>query len=55
VLGAVLADLGGGWRVPERAVPMVDRRYLLAPIGLLGLAGRSGVARALAAELLADA
>ncbi len=52
VLGAVLGDLGGGWRVPERASVQVDRRYLLAPIGLLALAGRADAARALAAHLL---
>jgi uncharacterized protein (TIGR01319 family) len=52
VLAAVLGDLGGGWRVPERASVTVDRRYLLAPIGLLALDGRADVARALAGELL---
>jgi hypothetical protein len=35
VLGATLADTGGGWRVPERAAATVDVRYLLFAIGLL--------------------
>jgi hypothetical protein len=52
VLGAVLGDLAGGWRVPERARATVDDRYLLAPIGLLALSGRPGPARALAGVLL---
>ncbi|NJC83025.1 glutamate mutase [Planosporangium mesophilum] len=35
VLGAVLADHEGGWRLPTAAVPRVDRSYVLAAIGLL--------------------
>jgi uncharacterized protein (TIGR01319 family) len=53
LLGAVLADFAGGWKLPARADVLVDRRYLLAPIGLLSLAGRPGRARALAEQLLA--
>jgi uncharacterized protein (TIGR01319 family) len=53
VLGAVLADFAGGWKLPTRADVLVDRRYLLAPIGLLSLAGRPEPARALAERLLA--
>ncbi|MCU0282793.1 MAG: glutamate mutase L [Candidatus Nanopelagicales bacterium] len=53
VLGAVLGDLAGGWRLPERATVAVDRQYLLAPIGLLSLRGHQALAAALAAHLLA--
>lgn len=35
VLGAALADHGGGWRVPDRAVAAVDRDYVLFAAGLL--------------------
>ena len=52
ILGAILGDFGGGWRVPERARVLVDRRYLLAPIGLLELAGHPDLARAAAGQLL---
>lgn len=52
VLDAVLGDYAGGWRVPERAAVIIDRRYLLAPIGLLSLSGRAGTARSLAEVLL---
>jgi len=55
VLDAVLTDYAGGWRLPERARVMVDRRYLLAPIGLLELTGRPAEARALAEELIGGA
>jgi len=55
VLGAVLADVAGGWRVPERARIMVDRQYLLAPIGLLWLSGQEAAARSVAEVLLASA
>ena len=48
VLDCVLTDFAGGWRLPERASVMVDRQYLLAPIGLLELTGRPAEARALA-------
>ena len=40
VLDAVLTDYAGGWRLPERARVIVDRQYLLAPIGLLEMTGR---------------
>jgi hypothetical protein len=53
VLEAVLADHPGGWRLPREAALLVDRRYLLAPIGLLALAGRGQAARSLAGALLA--
>jgi uncharacterized protein (TIGR01319 family) len=52
VLAAVLADYAGGWRLPERARVIVDRQYLLAPIGLLELTGRPAEARALAEVLV---
>jgi hypothetical protein len=55
VLGAVLGDLAGGWRLPERAVAGIDRAYLLAPIGLLSLRGEGKLAAALAARLLDEA
>jgi hypothetical protein len=35
VLAAVLADHAGGWAVPRNASTVVDRRYVLAPAGLL--------------------
>jgi uncharacterized protein (TIGR01319 family) len=35
VLAAVLADHGGGWRVPDAAAARVDERYLLFAVGLL--------------------
>lgn len=52
VLEAVLGDVAGGWRLPQQARAMVDRRYLLAPIGLLELTGRTATAHRLARELL---
>jgi hypothetical protein len=52
VLGAVLGDLAGGWRLPERAVSGIDRAYLLAPIGLASLRGQGPLAAALAGRLL---
>ena len=55
VLGAVLTDYAGGWRLPERARVIVDRQYLLAPIGLLEMTGRPDSARALAEELIRTA
>lgn len=46
VLGAVLADHGGGWALPRAARPVVDSDYVLAAGGLL--AGEyPGAARAL--------
>lgn len=35
VLGAVLADHAGGWRVPRSAAAVVDSTYLLYAVGLL--------------------
>ena len=55
VLDAVLTDYAGGWRLPERARVIVDRQYLLAPIGLLEMTGRPDSARALAEELIRTA
>ncbi len=52
VLEAVLADYAGGWRLPDRARVVIDRQYLLAPIGLLEMTGRPAAARALAEELV---
>jgi uncharacterized protein (TIGR01319 family) len=52
VLEAVLADYAGGWRLPERARVVIDRKYLLAPIGLLEMTARPAAARALAEELI---
>jgi uncharacterized protein (TIGR01319 family) len=37
VLGAVLADVGGGWAPPERAKTVVDEKYVLAAAGLLAV------------------
>ncbi|WP_336923661.1 glutamate mutase L [Aquipuribacter sp. SD81] len=37
VLGAVLADHAGAWHVPDGAVPVVDREYVLCALGLLAL------------------
>ena len=55
LLGSVLVDFAGGWRLPTRAAVLVDRRYLLAPIGLLSLAGRPDQAQALSERLLGGA
>ena len=52
VLDSVLTDFGGGWRLPARAQVIIDRQYLLAPIGLLAMTGRPAVARALAERLV---
>ncbi|MGB7982328.1 MAG: glutamate mutase L [Candidatus Nanopelagicales bacterium] len=54
VLDTVLTDYAGGWPLPQQARTMVDRRYLLAPIGLLALAGEGQQARRLAADLLSE-
>jgi uncharacterized protein (TIGR01319 family) len=51
VLDTVLTDYAGGWRLPERARVLIDRQYLLAPIGLLEMTGRPAAARALAEQL----
>lgn len=50
VLGAVLADHGGGWRVPDRATAAVDRASVLFAVGLLA-DSRPEAARALAGTL----
>ncbi|MGG5259473.1 glutamate mutase L [Phycicoccus avicenniae] len=50
VLAAALTDHGGGWRVPDRAAPVVDRDYVLFAVGLLA-ASDPVRARALAASL----
>jgi hypothetical protein len=55
VLGHVLSDYSGGWRLPERARMIIDHQYLLAPIGLLQMTGRPAVARALAHQLTSPA
>jgi hypothetical protein len=52
ILETVLTDYAGGWRLPERARVIIDRQYLLAPIGLLEMSGRSAAAHALAEELV---
>jgi len=52
VLGAVLADHAGGWKVPRAASARVDTAYLLFAVGLL--ADREPeVASAVAAQVLA--
>ena len=53
LLHGVLSDYAGGWRLPDQARVLIDRRYLLAPIGLLAMTGRPAVARALAEDLVA--
>lgn len=54
ILGAVTGDIGGGWKVPERAMLVVDRSYVLATAGLLALSGRPGPgARLLRVHLVA--
>ena len=50
VLGAVLADHAGGWKVPRSASATVDEAYLLYAIGLLD-AHDPALARAVAAQL----
>ncbi len=50
VLDRALADHAGGWRVPSRALAVVDRAYLLFAVGLLGERHPSA-ARALAERL----
>ncbi|MEO7130836.1 MAG: glutamate mutase L [Dermatophilaceae bacterium] len=50
VLGAIIGDHAGGWKVPRSAEARVDADYLLFAVGLL--AGReAGLARAVAAQL----
>ncbi|GAB3880746.1 glutamate mutase L [Terrabacter terrigena] len=50
VLGAVLADHAGGWRVPRAARATVDTAYLLFAAGLLA-ADAPEAARAVAAQI----
>jgi uncharacterized protein (TIGR01319 family) len=51
VVHALTTDLGGGWRVPERADVAVDTAYLLFAVGLL--AGRHPeAARSLASRIV---
>ncbi|MCZ3386198.1 MAG: glutamate mutase L, partial [Actinomycetia bacterium] len=35
IVEAAVADPAGGWRTPERAVALVDQRYVLAAAGLI--------------------
>jgi uncharacterized protein (TIGR01319 family) len=51
ILRAVTTDHAGGWPVPEAATVIVDRDYLLAPVGLL-VPAHPEVARALARRLV---
>lgn len=51
VLGAVLADHGGGWRVPGAAVTVTDTAYLLFAVGLLA-GTEPAAARALAGRVV---
>ena len=51
VLGAVLADHAGGWKVPRAAHGSVDTAYLLFAVGLLA-DRQPALARALAARIL---
>ena len=51
VLGAVLADHAGGWKVPRSARASVDESYLLFAVGLLA-ESEPTLARALAAQIL---
>jgi uncharacterized protein (TIGR01319 family) len=56
VLGPVLADHAGGWRLPQSARLAVDRRYVLAAAGLLATEHRVAAARlaAMAAQGLPE-
>ncbi|MDC5696929.1 glutamate mutase L [Intrasporangium calvum] len=51
VLGAVLADHAGGWKVPRSAATLVDGAYLLYAVGLLD-AHDPARARRVAAQLI---
>ncbi|MCH8628087.1 glutamate mutase L [Arsenicicoccus piscis] len=51
VLGAVLSDTAGGWRLPRAARAVVDRDYRLAAVGLLADVD-AAAARRVAAGLL---
>ena len=50
MLGAVLADHAGGWKVPRSATAMVDAAYLLYAVGPAGRPIDAGVARAVASQ-----
>ena len=52
VIRQPLSDRAGGWALPRDPRIVVDGDYLLAPIGLLALAGRPELAESLAAALL---
>jgi hypothetical protein len=53
VLGAVLADHAGGWKVPRAARATVDTAYLLFAAGLLADDPDEGhLARAVATQIL---
>ncbi len=52
VIRQPLSDRAGGWALPRDPRIVVDGDYLLAPIGLLALAGRPEMAESLAAALL---
>jgi uncharacterized protein (TIGR01319 family) len=54
VLTGVLTDHAGGWPLPRAAVSIVDRKYVLAPAGLLA-ADHPGAAIALLRAQLAPA
>jgi uncharacterized protein (TIGR01319 family) len=51
VLGAVLADHAGGWKVPRTASATVDTAYLIFAVGLLA-EREPALARAVAAHVL---
>jgi uncharacterized protein (TIGR01319 family) len=51
VLGAVLADHAGGWKVPRTASATVDTAYLIFAVGLLA-EREPALARAVAAQVL---
>jgi hypothetical protein len=51
VLGAVLADHAGGWKVPRKARSTVDTAYLLFAAGLLA-EQQPEVARRVASQIL---
>jgi uncharacterized protein (TIGR01319 family) len=48
----IVEDRAGGWALPREPRLLVDTDYLLAPIGLLALAGSSEQSRALATALV---
>jgi uncharacterized protein (TIGR01319 family) len=52
VLGAVVTDRAGGWKLPRHTAADVDRDYLLFVVGLLAEAGHDRGARAVARRML---